>query len=333
MDYTKGYTVAFYATFVDPVTWLETEHIRVLSGSVNRSRDSLRQNAELTVTNYDQPVDRWIRIYMECTQGQDMTRTALFTGLGTNPSSEYKDGRTEQRLQLYSVLKAAEDILLPRGYFAAEGMNGAEQIQALLSVGPAPVTIGRSSPKLKTNIVAEGNENNLTMALKILDAINWRLQITGDGEIRVTPKPEQPVAVMSEEINNVVETAFTRTHDWFSCPNVFRATSGDATCTVKDTSRTSGFSTISRGREVWSAEDSVTLTSADTIQSYAARRLQELQLRTEQVQYSRRYMPEINVDDMIRLNYDELQGVYTVVSQQIGLGFNAQTTEVVERTI
>lgn len=332
MDFSKGITSSYYAAVVNPETWEDIDRLEIVSGSINRTNTDLRQTAQLTLTDYDGTLDRWIRIYMDAKQGSEVVHVPLFTGIATSPQRDYNAGVESVTLQCYSVLKAAADVFLQKGYYIGRTNSGTASIRALLRATPAPVIIDGESEALADEIIAESNESALTLTDKILTAIGWELQIAGDGTVYVVPKQTQPVSAFSPE-KDVVGTSFTRGRDWFACPNVLRATSGDLTAVARDDDPSSELSTASRGREVWASEDSVTLQDGETIAQYARRRLKELQERTETVQYTRRFLPEVNIGDIVRLNYPQLMGGYKVTSQAITLDASGSTQENAQRTV
>lgn len=330
MNWENGYKAEFYACFIDPATWYDTERFEITDGSVDRSSDNLKQSASLTCTDYDEMSERWIRIYMDAVQGGDVTHNALFTGLATSPSRDIKGTVIERDLDCYSVLKPCEDILLQRGYYVPSGRNGAMAIRDLLSVSPAPVDIEETSPALGDAIIAEDDETNLTMIQKILDAINWRMQIQGDGTILLSPVDTEPVAEFSPLGMDILETSLSVERDWFECPNVFRATLNEMSATARDDDPDSALSTVSRGREIW-AQDEADLSDSETLAEYAARMLRDAQDVSETAKFTRRYLPNVNVGDYVRIDYPQLQGEFKVSEQSIDLTYNGRTSEVVKR--
>ena len=90
---------------------------------------------------------------------------------------------------------------------------------------------------------------------------------------------------------------------------------------------------MSRGREVQVIEENVQLSENENINQYAKRRLKELQIRTETANYRRRYLPDVNVEDSVRIMYEKLNGVYEVESQTIELGLAGRAQEGVKRLI
>lgn len=331
MDFSKGITTSYYAAIVDPETWEDIDRLEIVSGSINRTNTDLRQSATLTLREYDGELDRWIRIYMDAKQGAEVVHVPLFTGLATSPQREYAEGVENITLQCYSVLKAAADVFLQKGYYTNTNAPGTQHIRELLRATPAPTEIIGESEPLKDEIIAEGNESKLTMTDKILQAIGWELRIIGDGTIYITQPETRPASEFSPAYD-VVGTSFQRGRDWFACPNVLRATSGDLTAVARDDDINSDLSTEARGREVWASEDSVTLQDGETIAQYARRKLKELQERTETLQYTRRFLPDINIGDIVRLNYEQVHGDYKVTSQAITLDASGSTSESAQRT-
>lgn len=332
MNFSKGYTAAFYAAIIDPETWEDIDRLEIVSGSINRTATDLRQSAELTLREYDGELDRWIRIYMDAKQGEDETRVPLFTGIATSPEETYNAGVRDVRIQCYSVLKAAADVFLQRGYYISRNRTAATAIRELLNATPAPIEITETTERLADEIIAESNESRLTMTDKVLKAASWTMKIGGDGTIYIGPEEPEPAAEFSPA-NDIIGTSFTQGRDWFACPNILRATSGDLTAVARDDDPDSPLSTVARGREIWADEDSVTLLDGQTIAQYARAKLKELQRRTEKISYTRRFQPALNIGDVVRINYTDIQGDYMIDSQAITLGAAGSTQETAQRTI
>lgn len=332
MDWNRGYSASFYASFVDPVTWRDIERFEIKGGSISRSDASLKESADIECVNYDQARERWVRLWMDTRQGGATAHTALFTGLATSPEKKMKGFLKETPVEMYSVLKPASDIYLQRGYYAPVNTAGGRLAADLLSVTPAPIEVAEDSPALQSFIIAESGETRLTMALKILEAINWRITISGAGMIRIGPNPTDPVVTFDALENDSVEPEVSVSYDWFSCPNVFRAIADGVSAIARDDSPDSQFSTVSRGREVWAEEDDCDLAEGETLAEYAKRRLQEEQTLATTLEYERRYHPGVNVGDLIRLHYpgQGIDGVYKVAKQSVTIGEGGRTSEEVK---
>lgn len=335
MNWNKGYSARYRCAIVDPVTWRDTETFEITDGSVNHTDSGLRESAELSGVRYEHGPDKWIRIRLITEQGQDAENTALFTGLTSTPQNKYKGVVREDKIQCYSVLKPAQETLLDRGWYAPKGFIGAELVRDLLTIGPAPVSIEGESPRLSQHIVAEDKENNLTMSYKILEAIGWRLRISGTGEISVCPKAQLPSASYDPQTNDMIEPEVDNKSDWFDAPNVLRCIDAEGNqCTVYDDDPGSPLSSVSRGRRIWDEDSDISTNDQETLLTYGRRKLKELQSRSRKISYNRCYDPKVMQSDLIELNYpaQELSGYFYVVSQKIILDASATTSEEVKQS-
>ena len=331
MDWGKGFTASYYAYIIDAKTWRETELLQITEGSISRSNSGLRDSADITCINYNDK-ERYIRLYLDVQQNGASVHVPLFTGLTSAPSRDIDGVLESNSIECYSVLKPAEDVLLQRGYYVPAEVNGGTIIKDLLSVTPAPVDVTEESPALQTAIIAEDGENHLTMVDKVLTAINWRMRILGDGTIQILPKSSENIRTFDPLNVDVLEPTLTITRDWYQCPNVFRAVSGDMYAVARDDKEDSLLSTVNRGREVWAEENNVSLNTGESIAEYAIRRLNELQLIETTASYTRRYDPDVLVSDRVRLNYPKqgLSGSYEITEQKITLGYGCTTEEEVK---
>lgn len=339
IDWSKGYTATYYMRVVDPITWrdpdplAEPNRAEIISGSITRNTDALRESASLETSAVQDQIEQWIRIWRDVEQDGDHSHDAIFTGLATTPRNEFEGLFRSDALECYSVLKPADDVHLLRGYYVNEGTNGAEVIKDLLSVTPAPSTIAYSDseeiPYLEGTLVAEDGETHLTMIEKILTIINWRLVIDGYGNITICPKASEPSAIFDPYEMDILEPQIKMEADWFDVPNVFCAINDDITAIARDDDENSLLSTINRGREVWMTETSPSLADNETIEEYANRRLKEEQILEKKASYNRRYVPEIAPTDLVLLHYPEqnLNGLFMITSQSIDLNHDGKTNE------
>ena len=335
MNWSKGYSAAYYAKKVDPATWQDLETINLTGGSIKRESSGLRQSADIDCVNYRIDIEQWVRIYLDTRQEGASAHVPLFTGLATSPADDFNGNIKNNALECYSVLKPADDMYLMRGWYAQAGRQGGDVIKQLLEVIPAPVVVTEESPRLDTAIIAEDSETRLTMVDRILTAIDWRLRIDGDGTVYVEPKPLEPVATFDPIENDVIETAIKVTADWYSCPNVYMAIAEDLTGIARDDSPDSPLSTVNRGREVWMVDDNANLSDNESVAQYAQRQLHDAQRIQKTAEYDRRYMPEVGVGDIVRLRYpvQGLEGLFTVESQSVELGYGARTSEQVSTVV
>jgi hypothetical protein len=334
MNWQNGYTVSYYMTRIDQNTWRDVERIEITGGSLKREPSGLRQSASIDCVRYDPPtedtVEEWVRIYMDVKQAGKSDHIAMFTGLATSPEDDYEGSYRENTLAVYSVLKPADDVKLLRGWYAPANVSCTPILRKLFSDVVAPVEIPDDLPALKTYIVAEDNESKLTMIDKILNLINWRMRIMGDGTITFVDNSDSAPLVTFDPINYpVIETKIKVKKDMFDCPNVFLAIIDDLTAIARDQNDSSKLSIQNRGREVWMEESSGALSQNETPAQYAMRRLKEEQRVARTASYDRRYIPDLLPSDVVTLRYPEqkLNGEFVIASQSIELTHAARTSE------
>ena len=333
IDWAKGYSASYYAERVDPATWRDVEVIRITGGIVKRELTGKRQSADISCVNYHIDVEQWIRVYMDVRQEGASAHVPLFTGLATSPDDDINGTLTTNSLSCFSVLKPAEDVILPRGWYAPAGMSGGELIRQLLRVSPAPVQVAPDAPALSDTIIAEEGETNLSMVDRILDAVNWTIRIDGDGTINIMPGSADPAIRFDPIENDMIETKIKVSADWYSCPNIYMAVSGDMTGIARDDSPDSLLSTVNRGREVWKRESNCKLADNESIAEYAMRKLVEAQRVKQTATYDRRYTPDVYPGDIVVMNYPQqrLTGSFLVTSQSVTLGYGAKTSEKISK--
>lgn len=327
MIWSKGYTSAYYATIVDAKTWRDTKRLELTAGKISRSTDELMESADIDIT--ENIGEQWIRIWLEAEQGGIET-VPLFTGLISTPKRNIDGFRESYNAECYSVLKPVDDILTERGFYIPAEVPAPNAAARLLRKGIAPVEVaGGTLPTLTEAIIAEDGETCLTMARRVLDAINWRIRIDGRGVIRIEPDTDNVALMIGSNNEDIMELSITDEQDWFSCPNVLRAISGDLTAIARDDDPKSKLSTVSRGREIWAEEGSVTLSDTESLADYANRRLRELQSPARKVTYKRRYHPNVAVGSKLHINYPEINidGDFCVTSQSIELTYGCTTNE------
>ena len=329
MEWKDGFSALFYCSVVDAATWRDIARFELTGGSVSKTGTGLMESADLELNDLPATGEIWIRVWMDARQNGNAAHEALFTGILSVPGTEWDGDRHSYKAECYSVLKPAQDVLLPIGWYAPTFSSGAELAAKLLQVGAAPVEYEKNSPTLDSSIVAEGSENNLSMAWKIINAIGWRIRIDGRGVIHICPKAQEASGKFDSLENDSVETEIEDKKDWFSCPNVFRATNNGITAVARDDDPDSPYSTVTRGREIWKEDKSCNLNAMESLEEYVIRRLKEEQSPARVCNYSRRYYPDLYPGDVIRLHYpaQSIDENFRISSQQIELGYNARTSE------
>ena len=329
MDWNKGYSARYYISVLDRKTLRDVRRIEITAGSIKRESSSLRESASLDCVNYDGTIEEFIRVWLDARQEGESSHVPLFTGIATSPGTQINGQLITNTVECYSILKIAQDMLLPRGWYAPKGINSGDLLKNLLSPLPVNIVVDKNSPGVDSSIIAEEGENRLSMADKILTLMDWRMEIDGLGNIHIMPFSKDAVESFDSLDNDILEPSLTITYDWYECPNVYRAVLEDRYAVARDDSPTSPLSTVNRGREVWYEDDSVYLQENQTLAQYAQDMLRVSQRPARTISYERRFHPDVKVDDIVRLNYpaQEISGNYLVTSQTINLGYNAKTSE------
>ena len=328
VDFSNGFSATYYAARVNPQTWADAGEINIIAGSIAKNADSdLVESADITIDE-EIGTEEWIRVYMIAEQGGALERVPLFTGIVSSPTRNI-DGNTEERkLDCYSVLKVAADVLLPMGWFAPARTNGGELIRMLLEDLPGPVELDEGSPVILSSFVAGSKDTKLSIAQEIAKAINWQIKVNGDGSVRICPKPLTISGTFDNIENDIIETSVTDDHDIFSVPNILRVTLNGSAATARDDDPDSIYSTVNRGREIWQQEDAK-LAAGESLGEYAARRLKELQNPSRKLDYTRRFQPDVDVNDLVSIIYPKqnIGDVFRVKSQTITLSYGAKVKE------
>ena len=218
MIWSNGFSARYEISIVDPASWRDISFLDMTGGSIDKTTDNLMESADIDMRKIPGDGEVWIRIWLDARQeGSEPMHVPLFTGLTTAPERSINGSRESYSVECFSVLKPASDILMQRGWYAPEGIDGAALASSLLKSGPAPVAYEENSPLLSQSIIAEDNETNLSMAEKIISAIGWRIRVSGDGRIGIMTKASEASAVFDATRNDSLQMQVTDTSDWYSC--------------------------------------------------------------------------------------------------------------------
>lgn len=328
IDFSNGITAIYSASKVDPKTWADAGEISIVSGTVTKNaKSNLVVSADITVKD-EIDTEEWVRVYMIAEQGGTKERVPLFTGIVSSPTRSINGNSETRKLDCYSVLKVANDILLPLGWFAPARTNGGELIKILLSDLPCPVELDGGSPNIISSFVAGNNDTKLSVAQEIAKAINWQIKVNGDGSVRICPMPLTIAGTFNNVDNDIIEMSVNDNRDNFSVPNVLRVTLSGSAATARDDDPDSIFSTVNRGREIWQQENAK-LAAGESLGEYAVRRLKELQNPARKLNYNRRFQPDVDLNDLVSIIYPKqnIGDVFRVNSQTIEMSHGARVKE------
>ena len=333
VDWSLGYSARYYMTVLDKDTLRDIDRIEIYDGTIKRSLTELCESADVSCVNYDNKEEQIIRIWLDAKQNGDSSHIPLFTGLASCPTDKYSGRSKTNTLECYSMLKIAQDILLPRGWYVPVEANSGLIIKDLLSVTGVPIypeDIVETTPAIKQSIIAEQGESRLSMVYKILSAMtDWRLRLDGYGSIYIEPITKEEKMTFSSSDNDVIETDISITYDWYTAPNVLRCVLDDNYAEARDENPNSPLSIQNRGREVWIENTDVQLNKGETLAEYAQRMLKKYQETATTMSYARRFFPDLYLNDCVRINYpaQKISGLYKIKDQNISLGYGARTSE------
>lgn len=324
MDWMQPYEVDYTAVSVTK-SWMDGEPLDLLAID---GIDVSEESATATISLAEGVGEQWIRLYANAHSATESEKVALFTGITSLPKANWDGVEGTYSCEVYSSLSCADDVLLPIGWWT-DGHDPAQVAAGLLARStPAPVEWEQGSPQLTSPMVAEDGESCGSMARKLVDAINWRIRLAGDGRIYVERKPSLPSDTLDESENDVMLPEVDESIDLSGIPNVYRVTSGDDAIVVYDDDADSMFSTVSRGREIWAEERGVTLNAGESLESYAIRKLRESQDVSYRLSYTREYMP-LDLGDLVRINLPSIgiDATYMIESQHVNCGVGITVDE------
>lgn len=326
MDFTKGYSSSYRIVKVDAASWTETEAInRVTSVSITHDIDSKAPRVDSADLEVDSmPMGEcYVRVYMDCRQNGSRTSVPLGTFLLESTGSEGGAFSTWSTAEMWSVLKPADERILPVGWHAQKGVSSVAKAAELISeCCEAPVIYDDGGPSLADNVVAEDDESYLKMAWTLLDD-DWVIVPDGYGRIRIFKDSEIHAIEPSEIIGTISE-------DWdlADIPNTITVTEKERTATATNNDPDSPTSTVARGRII-NGDGSGRRKSNETLNMFARRLLKEQSKVTRTASYKREYRTDILCGSFVTLPNKE--GVWRVITQSVDCKAGATVEETVER--
>lgn len=331
MEWTGGYSSEWTVFKVNRDTW---EEDGVLDGvadvSVDRSRDEdapLLETGSMTVMA-DQLDEGWYRVCMTTDQ-EGRERWPMATLLFERSSAHFEKGARELTCTGRSALYPASCVKLAYGTYAPAGCDGAAYAgQLIADCTPAPVSV-EGSFTLVDDVVFDIGASYLEAAWKVLDAAGWCMQITERGEVIVRAKPTEPALELNRAMAGLLVPGVD--DDWSieNVPNRYYAVDDSRTAMATNEDETSAASYQARGRWVDVVDTSPTLVNGESLEMYAARKLQEATVVTRTFGYTREYWPGCTVYDVVRASLADngLEGDLRIKTQRLECGNGVTVAE------
>lgn len=333
MDWSQGYTSTFRLYSVNQSTWGDGDEIEhLVSASITKDSDSsLIEDANITLDG--EPVKGYVRLVLEAKNTTGLARANLATILVTTPKKAINGTLKTIDLECYSVLKPADDKILPPGWYFPEGgdpIAGASEL--LADCLKCPVESAESDIRTDEPKIAESNESALSMAQYLLKDTDYFISIDGRGCVSIKKKSDEIVKVFDTVENDVLMPDITDESDIFDIPNILRVTDSSGKYeTIYNQDENSDTSIENLGWEKW-AVDQVTLEYGETLLSKGNERMEELSKSTRKINYSREFDPGVSLNDvaLLLLPQQGIIGTFRIVSQSLSIGKGVTVSEIAE---
>ena len=333
MDWNQGYTATFRLYSVNQSTWGDGDEIEnLVSASVTKDNESsLIEDASISIDG--EPIKGYVRLVLEAKNTSGMAKVNLGTFLVTSPKRSINGVLTTIDLECYSVLKPADDKLLPPGWYFPEGGDPIAGASELLSnCLKCPVEPAESDIRTDQVKVAESNETALSMAKYLLEDTNWFIYIDGRGCVSIKKKPDNIVKMFDACENHVLMPNITDESDIFDIPNILRVTDSSGNYeTIYNNDEQSDTSIEKLGWEKWSSEQ-LSLDYGETLLGKGGERMEELSKTTRKINYSREFDPDVKLNDvaLYMLPKQRIVGTFRIISQSLSIENGIKVSEIAE---
>lgn len=332
IDWTSGYSCEFSVQEVNPETWaVAGELVDVVQATVTRSCTESVPMLEQASVEVDSEISPgWYRLSMLVRQNS-VERVALGTFYFEKVDRTNDYGRVTVTAKGRSVLYPAACETFVVGDYAPAGVDGAEYAGSLLADSiPAPVEV-MGSFTLGDDIVFEPGLTKLAAAWKVLDAGGFVMQVSGDGTVHVSVRPESPSLVLDRPGAAVLLPNIKGGVDMSNIPNRYYATDGVSLAVAVNDDPESQVSHATRGIWVDVYDDKPKRVNGETLAAYAGRMLAECATVMEKVTYTREYWPGVQPFSMVRCGIPDmgLDGDAFVLSQSLSVRYGVTVQETI----
>lgn len=333
MDWNQGYTATFRLYSVNQSTWGDGDEIEnLVSASVTKDNESsLIEDASISIDG--EPIKGYVRLVLEAKNTSGMAKVNLGTFLVTSPKRSINGVLTTIDLECYSVLKPADDKLLPPGWYFPEGGDPIAGASELLSnYLKCPVEPAESDIRTDQVKVAESNETALSMAKYLLEDTDWFIYIDGRGCVSIKKKSDNIVKMFDAYENDVLMPNITDESDIFDIPNILRVTDSNGNYeTIYNNDEQSDTSIEKLGWEKWSSEQ-LSLDYGETLLGKGGERMEELSKTTRKINYSREFDPDVKLNDvaLYMLPKQRIVGTFRIISQSLSIENGIKVSEIAE---
>ncbi len=334
IDWTRGYTARWRVCRVDPRTWADGDELPGFVGAKVEHTDQgdapLIDSGSLELVTDGSGFEiGYYRLTMVAEQGGATERADIATLWCEASGGSFNAGTDTLDIEGRSVLWPASVALMPRGSYAPMGADGASWAAARLrEVLAAPVELNGGFT-LSSWVVFDDGTSVLEAAWAVLRAGGYTIRIDGDGTVRIGPMPTEPALVLDEARSRLLAPSVAHSIDWSSVPNRYVAIEGTRLAMVINDDPESPTSTASRGYRRDALDTSPSRVNGESLEAYAARKLEEASTVLDVRTYSREWWPGVQCGDIVRGSIATvgMDGDLRVTKQSVECGMGAQVTE------
>ena len=333
LDWQRSYSSSWRVYRVNPETWADAERAEGID-SITVTKDAtgdapLMESGTVTVTNADLPRG-YYRVAMVAMQDGAVERVDVATLELVRGKGTVDHGVPTDTVTARSVLYPASTLELSPSRYAPAGSDGAEYAAALLRLNcVAPVEVVGAGFPLAGHVVPEEGESALSVAWRVCKAGGHVIRITGNGTIRVMPRPTAPAVTLDGTSASLLLPSVDYGDSYDGIPNRFTVTEGANRVTVTNEDEGSPTSYQSVGYWIDESERNPTRIGGETLDAYARRRLAELSVVRMERTYKRKWWPEVYPLDVVRASLASvrLDGDLRIERQSLECGAGITVTE------
>ena len=333
LDWQRSYSSTWRVYRVDPETWADGERAEGID-SITVTKDAtgdapLMESGTVTVTNADLPRG-YYRVAMVAMQDGAVERVDVATLELVRGKGTVDHGVPTDTVTARSVLYPASTLELSPSRYAPAGSDGAEYAAALLRLNcVAPVEVVGAGFPLAGNVVPEEGESALSVAWRVCEAGGHVIRITGNGTIRVMPRPTAPAVTLDGTSASLLLPSVDYGDAYDGVPNRLTVIEGANRVTVTNEDEGSPTSRQSVGYWIDENERNPTRVGGETLDAYARRRLSELSVVRMERTYKRKWWPEVYPNDVVRASLASvrLDGDLRIERQSLECGAGITVTE------
>lgn len=333
IDWTRGYTARWRVCRVNPATWADGDELPGFVWAKVEHTDQgdapLIDSGSLELVTDGGFEIGYYRLAMVAEQGGATERADIATLWCEAGGGTFDYGADTLDIEGRSVLWPASVALMPRGSCAPMGADGVSWAAARLrEVLAAPVE-SNGGFTLSSWVVFDDGTSVLEAVWAVLRAGGYTIRIDGDGTVRIGPMPTEPALVLDEARSRLLAPTVAHSIDWSDVPNSYTAVEGTHVATATNDEPESPTSTVARGHRHDVLDTSPSRVNGESLEAYAARRLEEESTVTDGRTYSREWWPGVLCGDLVRgtIAAVGMEGDLRVTKQSVECGMGAKVTE------